>query len=440
MSNPIDSLIRRIAERILELLPPRDSGDDDDEQPPEPDPDPDPKPEFEAIELPEDGEGQTGHSNYCGVAIVPTEDFSGLEVRLGGDKHDGAKDITALHVYDDEQTPLATQKTTGNDAGDWIGIDYDFLEGQEYRVLLNSEGENYVRYRDVASYPYESDALEVINGSYSPGDPSQTDSYVYNVDRIRASHAGGIGEPEPDYRDINLDWVASDSNASVADDPTGGMRPVVSIDCQPGPPQNYAVDARRDLEDMVGHEPKVAHFRYEIHFPTDFEVHQNMNHGGTKLPGPADHRGGGGAGGNHNPGEAWSARGYATSRGDPHDKTDGDDIPLGKQIYDVTAAEEGYGFMHSWSEGANQGEWVTIDEFYDLGEPGENDSLIRTWVNGEKAFDRDDYQFLDEEHGDKGIHEWRWHFYFGGRWGSPKEQSIYVRRFGIWTGDNCPEL
>ncbi|WP_239643453.1 polysaccharide lyase [Natronococcus jeotgali] len=403
-------------------------------------PESEPEPQFEVIDLPEDGQGQTGHSNLCGVAIVPDRDLKALEVRLGGDRHDGAKVITAIHVYDDEETPLATKQTAGLDHGDWVAIEYDFSAGQEYRILLDGEGEQYVRYRAEASCPYEGDGLTVINGSYSPSDDSQTENYVYNIDRIRGSLAEGIDESEPDYRNIELSEVASDENASIADDPAGGMRPVASIDCQEGKPEHYSVETRWELEDLVGHEPDVVHFRYQIYFPTHFEFHQSMNHGGTKLPGPADHRGGGAAGGSHNPGEAWSARGYATTHG-PNDATeDGSDIPLGKQVYDVTGASKDYGHMHSWKRGANKGEWVTIDERYEMGEPGEFDSRIAAWINARKAFDRDDYQFVDEDHGYKGVHEWRWHFYFGGRWGSPKEQSKYVRRFGVWTGDNCPEL
>lgn len=395
--------------------------------------------EPEAIELPEDGEGQSGHSNYCGMAIVPDQDLKGLEVRLGGTREDGAKDITALHVFDDEQDQLATQLTTGNDAGDWIGIDYDFNAGQEYRVLANGEGEDYVRYRADAECPYTGDALDVVAGSYSPGDESQSESYVYNADRIRGS-LREVAEPEPEYRDIEGSQIAQSSNARLAGNPVRGEREVAEVLCQEGPPEDYDVDARIDCEEMFGFEPNIAHMRWQVFFPSDFEVHQNMDHGGIKLSGLADHRGSGGAGGNHDPGNAYSLRMYATSRGPPNDYTDGDDIPVGIQVYDISAyeADKEYGHMHPWTVGITKGEWTDLDLFMSL-----DTNRVLGWVNERSAFDSEDhggYEFLSSSNSDRGIHEWRDHYYFGGPWGSPKEQSIYHRRTAGWTGDNCPEL
>ena len=64
----------------------------------------------------------------------------------------------------------------------------------------------------------------------------------------------------------------------------------------------------------------------------------------------------------------------------------------------------------------------------------------RCWVDGELTFDYDEYLSFDEDHAGEAIEQFRWHYYYGGSWGSPKVKSLYLRPAAFWADENCPEL
>ncbi|NUC71721.1 hypothetical protein HTZ84_05255 [Haloterrigena sp. SYSU A558-1] len=436
----------------------RDNRTDTEPEPEEPE---EPEP-LEALDLESDDQQQAGQSHHSGVRIRAEQDLEGLECRIS----DQTSGLVMAYLKDGGGDILERRSIDTLEAGDTFTFTTPLEAGKGYQVVCAAGGAPYDRGRSHVEYPIKSEVLVATAGIYTGGG-TETTRYCYNIDQIRPLRSveedqpqvalGAVkpSDPMPDYHSATGLEATRGENCYVVDDPAGGDEKVLEVFYPEE--EILGINERVYLENAVGYEPKVVHGRYEIFFPETFEIRQGYHHGGTKLPGVADHRGdppdneGGGAGGVRNPG-SYSDRKFASSRDGLYNETVGADIPINSQVYDATydPRKHPYGWHHCWSKGVNKGSWYTIDYRTVLNTPGESDGRILGWINGELAFDSDElakeddefdgYLFLEEKFAERGIPYWRRHYHYGGEWGSPKDQSLYERNLSIWVDDNVPEM
>lgn len=242
-------------------------------------------------------------------------------------------------------------------------------------------------------------------------------------------------DPEPVFESYGLSDFDGQHEASISADPAGGDQDVLEIFYPEG--EFRGLNGRHYLDDIVGHWPNELHGRFDLYIPTGFEW-ASSGYGGTKFPGPANQSNGCGAGGSYCTGEGFSARTFNPRPGHSWDETGGDACPYAVYVYDDTSNTTHH---DPWYNGGpNLGEWFTVDIFISMNDPDVSNGVIKGWINAEPAFEKNNYLFFDSDHeDDMGVEQWRSHFYFGGTWGSPTNQSVYYRDLKLWV-DDLPEM
>ncbi|MFC7079040.1 hypothetical protein [Halorussus caseinilyticus] len=144
--------------------------------------------------------------------------------------------------------------------------------------------------------------------------------------------------------------------------------------------RHYGTSLHYRFDEAGYPEPDELHARYYLRFAETFD----LSHGGGKLPGPSGTYGQAGWGGREADGtNGWSARMYF------HPSYD-DDHPIQLSSY-VYHAEMGgpYGDIFEWNDSdagrLHVGKWYRIDNYLRLNTPGEDDGVLKGWVNGERA-------------------------------------------------------
>lgn len=143
-----------------------------------------------------------------------------------------------------------------------------------------------------------------------------------------------------------------------------------------------------------------------------------------KLPGFAGRNGTDeGAGGSPASGTGWSAR---MGWDDPGDHGDG--IALDWYIYHMDTSGS-YGEHDYWGRLLDEGVWYDIEQFVDLGTPGENDGVLRGWIDGKMEYERTDLRWRDSGGNDV---QWSWwDFYHGGGNTPNTDLSVQFDDLGI---------
>jgi hypothetical protein len=149
------------------------------------------EPEVPALELGDDEEGQSWSSldDRSGVRLVATESVDALECRLSAE----TEGVTTAVLTDDDGDVLDEQPIDDLEAGDAFVLNGELEADEAYRVLLDADGESYVRGRTAIEYSVESDLLEATHGIY--GGDYESGSYRYCLDRIEPTDPE---EHEPD--------------------------------------------------------------------------------------------------------------------------------------------------------------------------------------------------------------------------------------------------
>lgn len=191
---------------------------------------------------------------------------------------------------------------------------------------------------------------------------------------------------------------------------------------------HFGTSLRFRFESIGVPEPLRLSARYLVYFPGDFVVRDP----GGKLPGPAGTYGRGGWGGRPSNGRnGWSARGLFTRSGDPT-------RPVQLAYYAYHADMDGrFGDIFAWDRGSagklTLGSWHEIEQSIELNTPGENDGVLRGWVDGELAFERTDVRFRDID--DLRVQEFWFNVYYGGTAPSPVDNRIYFDELSLsWRG------
>ena len=185
---------------------------------------------------------------------------------------------------------------------------------------------------------------------------------------------------------------------------------------------NYGASLIYKYMDETGDEPDEAYFRYYLRFgenwlPTD----------GGKLPGISGTYGVAGWGGRPVDGtDGWSARGtYRTvvPDGNPMERHSA----IGNYVYHADMTGD-YGDSDYWIDGCagllDKNRWYSVETYVKLNTPGQNDGIIRGWVDGRLAYERTNWRWRDID----SLHvEQIWmNIYHGGTAVPPTDLHLYI--------------
>ncbi|MEX0715697.1 MAG: DNRLRE domain-containing protein [Planctomycetaceae bacterium] len=190
-----------------------------------------------------------------------------------------------------------------------------------------------------------------------------------------------------------------------------------------------AMNTLYKFKDKIGEEPEEIFFRYYLRFGDDW--HQTVQ--GGKMPGISGTYGKAGWGGRKvNGKDGWSARG-SFSLSIPENNPLAGKQPLGWYCYHADM-EGYYGSGWIWNEGyrgfLDNNRWYCIEQQAKLntlggtGEKGNNDGVLRVWIDGRIAFEKTDLRFRDVD--SLKIEQIWMNVYHGGTVPSPRDQHLFV--------------
>ncbi|MGK0186783.1 MAG: hypothetical protein ACI9R3_002566 [Verrucomicrobiales bacterium] len=179
---------------------------------------------------------------------------------------------------------------------------------------------------------------------------------------------------------------------------------------------HYGVSLDYRLKDRTGTEPDTLYFRYYLRFADDWHPER-----GGKLPGIGGTYGRAGWGGRPvNGTDGWSARGLF------HGQKDGK-TPIGYYCYHADMKGK-YGAAWVWDQEGRglieNNRWYCIEQYVQMNTPGKNDGILRAWVDGALAFEKQDIRMRDV---DSLKIETVWlNVYYGGTWEAKEDYHLYL--------------
>ena len=179
---------------------------------------------------------------------------------------------------------------------------------------------------------------------------------------------------------------------------------------------HYGTSFSYPFKKQLGEEPEEVYFRYYIRFADDWDPER-----GGKLPGFGGTYDRAGWGGRPVDGtDGWSARGLFEGQKDG--KT-----PIGYYCYHVDMRGK-YGSNWIWDREQlgflENNRWYCIEQYVKMNTPGENDGILRGWVDGKLAFERTDLRFRDVE--TLRVESVWINLYLGGTWSATSEHHLYI--------------
>jgi hypothetical protein len=126
----------------------------------------------------------------------------------------------------------------------------------------------------------------------------------------------------------------------------------------------------------------------------------------------------------------WSARGMFGPPGT--NGAPGGRVPIGTYLYHADQAGDcGDGLW--WNASLEQGRWHCVEGRVKMNTPGQNDGLLRGWLDGDLALSRSNIQYrLADEPGIGVRHMWH-NVYFGGSWPTPNPLSLEYDQVAVST-------
>lgn len=179
---------------------------------------------------------------------------------------------------------------------------------------------------------------------------------------------------------------------------------------------HYGTSLQFRFKERLGEEPEEIYFRYYLRFADDWDPVK-----GGKLPGITGTYGRAGWGGRRvNGRDGWSARGLFD--GQNNDKT-----PIGFYCYHVDMKGK-YGSHWVWDKNnlgyLQNNRWYCVEQYAKMNTPGQNDGILRGWVNGQLAFEKTDVRMRDV---DTLKIETIWvNLYLGGTWTAESDHHLYI--------------
>lgn len=157
----------------------------------------------------------------------------------------------------------------------------------------------------------------------------------------------------------------------------------------------YGLDLKYLFKEEIGTDVEEVYLRYYVRFGDTWKANDN-----GKLPGIAgtytseSYRGG--WGGRRTTGEnGWSARGFFMKSIEGNNPLSGQ-VPVGNYIYHADQ-KNSYGDNVVW-DGQRPGileknKWYAIEQYVKINTPGKNDGIIKSWIDGIPAYEKNDIQF-----------------------------------------------
>ena len=196
----------------------------------------------------------------------------------------------------------------------------------------------------------------------------------------------------------------------------GGVDEGKALRVRVGDNTHYGTSIAYRFQDAGLDEPEALHGRYYVKFGKTWDPGR-----GGKLPGISGTYRRAGWGGRPVDGtNGWSARmSFRKSK-----------IREGEtqiSYYSYHADMKGqYGSSFRWeNEGrgslAND-RWYCIETYVSMNTPGENDGVLRGWVDGEPAMEKTDIRFRDVD--SLKVEQFWFNIYYGGKWAAPADMHI----------------
>lgn len=227
--------------------------------------------------------------------------------------------------------------------------------------------------------------------------------------------------------------ISNSDNISVASDPAGTGRDVVSVSVPEdefrGASLAYAPNEVRDGSRPGENDPDSAYVRYYVYFPADTQMTDSSGSSqGTKMGGLAGYYTDAANGGTPADGHSWSARLQTEGEGDGL-------FSLYYYVYHMDD-DSGFGDIEFFDGEYEFGRWHEITLYASMNTPGENNGILRAWMNGNQVYEREDWRFRSENHPHAGItRAYGAYIYWGGDWGSPQDQSVYFKDLTFTHGN-----
>ncbi len=204
----------------------------------------------------------------------------------------------------------------------------------------------------------------------------------------------------------------------IAEDPDLRLEPLSGRALRIAVPEgsHYGASLQYAFARKTGAEPEEVYFRYYLRFADDWDPQR-----GGKLPGIGGTYGRAGWGGRPGNGRnGWSARGQFNGRKDGA-------TPIGFYCYHADMKRR-YGSSWIWTKDRRgylkNNRWYCVEQYARMNTPGENDGILRGWVDGRLAFEKTDVRMRD-------IPALRieciWiNIYHGGKWSAQSTDHLYI--------------
>ena len=179
---------------------------------------------------------------------------------------------------------------------------------------------------------------------------------------------------------------------------------------------HYGTSIMYRFKDQIGIEPEEIYFRYYLRFSDDWDPAK-----GGKLPGISGAYNQAGWGGRPSNGRnGWSARGQFN--GQHNGKT-----PVGYYCYHADMRGR-YGAGWIWDREKRghleNNRWYCIEQYAKMNTPGDNNGILRGWVDGQLAFEKTDIRMRDVE--SLKIEAVWLNVYLGGTWKAKSDHHLYI--------------
>ncbi|MBE0537836.1 MAG: hypothetical protein IH624_19420 [Phycisphaerae bacterium] len=203
-----------------------------------------------------------------------------------------------------------------------------------------------------------------------------------------------------------------DSDADRGFDPLAGRALRIKVDAG----GHYGTSIVYAFKKHTGREPEEIYFRYYLRFGDDWDPA-----GGGKLPGISGTYNRGGWGGRPSDGQnGWSARGLFRKQVDGR-------TPVGFYCYHADMKGK-YGSEWLWEREKRgwleNNRWYCIEQYAKMNTPGQNDGILRAWVDGQPAFETTDLRMRDVE--TLKIEAVWLNLYLGGTWTAKSDHHLYI--------------
>ncbi|MEW5975468.1 MAG: polysaccharide lyase [Acidobacteriota bacterium] len=222
--------------------------------------------------------------------------------------------------------------------------------------------------------------LMVLSAAPGPKGHRSTSGVVFRCDFESPEWYREWGLKEADQ---HLDTVMEDPHRKF--EPWRGKALRVRI----GRGEHYGANLSYRFKERLGHEPEEIYFRYHLRLADDW----NPERGG-KLPGISGTYGRAGWGGRPvNGRDGWSARGNFLP-------WKNNLTPIGFYCYHADMKGR-YGSVWTWDRERRgyleNNRWYAVEQYLKLNTPGQNNGILRGWIDGRLAFEKTDVRFRDVE-------------------------------------------